>query len=85
MNWKQEWKKVALAVGVFLVCFCLPVGREPSGHAVTEGLGLVQWYAREQVILRLLPALFVAGAITTFIGPTWIMKYLGAGANKLAA
>ncbi len=85
MNWKREWWKIVLAVGLFLVCLCLPVGPEPSGHAVTEGLGLVQWYAQEQVILRLLPALFVAGAITTFIGPAWIMKYLGAGANKLAA
>lgn len=85
MNWKREWWKIVLAVGLFLACLWLPVGPESSGRAVTEGLGLVKWYAREQVILRLLPALFVAGAITTFIGPTWIMKYLGARANKLAA
>jgi uncharacterized protein len=46
---------------------------------------LVKWYAREHVILCLVPAFFIAGAISVFVSQASVMKYLGAGANKVLA
>lgn len=85
MNWKQEWKKLALVVGVFLGVFFLPVGTARFDNAVSESLQLVRWYAREHVLLCLIPAFFIAGAISVFVSQAAVMKYLGAGAKKVLA
>ena len=85
MNWKDEWKKLLLIVGVFLACLYLPVGRPRFDGAVTESLELVKWYAREHVVLCLVPAFFIAGAIAVFVSQASVMKYLGARANKVLA
>ena len=42
MNLKVEWKKQAGIVGVFLLCFYLPVGRERFDGAVLEAFALVK-------------------------------------------
>lgn len=85
MNWKEEWKPLALIAGAFLVCFYLPVGSQRFDNAVMESLYLVKWYAREHVLLCLIPAFFIAGAISVFVSQTSVMKYLGARANKVVA
>jgi uncharacterized membrane protein YraQ (UPF0718 family) len=85
MNWKTEWKKLALAAVVFAACFWLPVGKARFDSAVMESLHLVKWYAREHVLLCLVPAFFIAGAIAVFISQASVMKYLGARANKVVA
>lgn len=82
---KKEWKKLAIIIAVFLGCFYLPVGIARFNNAVTESLHLVKWYAREHVLLCLVPAFFIAGAISVFISQASVMKYLGAGANKILA
>ena len=84
-NWRTEWKPLALIVGLFLACFCLPVGVPRFDNAVTEAFELVKWYAREHVILCLIPAFFIAGAIGVFISQASVTKYLGPKANKLLA
>ena len=85
MDWKKEWKPLALMAGVFLGCFFLPVGSPRFDSAIMESLRLVKWYAREHVLLCLVPAFFIAGAIAVFVGQASVMKYLGAGANKVLA
>jgi len=85
MDWKKEWKALAMIVGVFLACFYLPVGNARFDHALTESLELVKWYAREHVLLCLIPALFIAGAISVFVSQASVMKYLGPKANKVLA
>ncbi len=85
MKWKNEWKKLAGIAAVFLACFYLPVGYERFNNAVTESLYLVKWYAREHVLLCLVPAFFIAGAIAVFVSQSSVMKYLGAKANKIIA
>jgi uncharacterized membrane protein YraQ (UPF0718 family) len=85
MNWKDEWKKLAFIVGAFLVCFYLPVGTTRFDNAILEAFYLVKWYAREHVLLCLVPAFFIAGAIGVFISQESVMKYLGARANKVLA
>ena len=85
MNWKDEWKWAALLLGGFLVVFYLPVGSARFDGAVLESFHLVKWYAREHVLLCLVPALFIAGAISVFVSQASVMKYLGASANKVLA
>jgi len=85
MGWKSEWKKLVVIVAVFAGCFYLPVGLGRFNNAVTEALHLVKWYAREHVLLCLVPAFFIAGAISVFVSQASVMKYLGARANKVLA
>lgn len=85
MDFKREWKKLVLIAGVFVVCFYLPVGLARFDGAVMEALHLVKWYAREHVLLCLIPAFFIAGAISVFVSQASVMKYLGAKANKVLA
>lgn len=85
MNWKAEWKYVAWVVAIFIGCFYLPVGYSRFDDAMLEGFHLVRWYAREHVLLCLIPAFFIAGAIGVFVSQASVMKYLGAGANKVMA
>jgi uncharacterized membrane protein YraQ (UPF0718 family) len=82
---RREWKKLALIAAVFAACFYLPVGRERFDGAVLESLRLAKWYAREHVLLCLVPAFFIAGAIGAFVSQASVMKYLGARANKVLA
>jgi uncharacterized membrane protein YraQ (UPF0718 family) len=85
MSWKTEWKKLLLITVVFIACFYLPVDKPRFDNAVTESLALVKWYAREHVLLCLVPAFFIAGAISVFVSQASVMKYLGAGTNKILA
>jgi hypothetical protein len=89
MFWKSEWKSAVLLIGGFLLSFYLPVEALatalPLPGPVWESLLLVRWYAREHVLLCLVPAFFIAGAIGVFLSQGAVMKYLGAGANKVVA
>ncbi len=60
MDWKKEWKSLAAILAVFFALFYLPVGAERFEGAVIEALALAKWYAREHVLLCLIPAFFIA-------------------------
>ena len=85
IDWETIWKPLGLIVGIFLVFFWLPVGNNRFAGAVIESLALAKWYAQEHVILCLVPAFFIAGAIACFVSQAAVMKYLGAGAKKVLA
>ncbi|MGC8739257.1 MAG: permease [Candidatus Hydrogenedens sp.] len=85
MDIKKEGKFLFLIILAFFVCYFLPVGTPRFDNAVMEALYLVKWYAREHVLLCLVPAFFIAGAIGVFISQNSVMKYLGADANKFIA
>ncbi|HQN74180.1 MAG TPA: permease [bacterium] len=85
MNWKNEWKPLSIIVSVFFAAFFLPVGVYRFDNALKEALELVKWYAEEHVLLCLVPAFLIAGAIGVFISQNAVMKYLGAGAKKSVA
>ena len=85
VDWKKEWKKLAVIGGMFLAFFWMPVGWGRFTGGITEALHLARWYAREHVILCLVPAFFIAGGIGVFISRDSVMKYLGARANKILA
>ncbi len=89
MQWKKEWKPLALILGVFLACYYLPVDWLRASprleNALWEALYLAKWYAQEHVLLCLVPAFFIAGAVGVFVSQASVMKYLGPKANKLLA
>ncbi len=85
MDWKREWKVLAGIIVVFLACFYLPLGTARFDRSIFEALALVKWYAREHVLMCLVPAFFIAGGISVFVSQASVMKYLGARANKVLA
>ena len=85
MRWKSEWKVLLYMATIFLVAFYLPAGRARFDNAVMESLHLLRSYAREHVLMCLIPAFFIAGAIAVFVRRDSVMKYLGARANKALA
>ncbi|MEJ2199516.1 MAG: permease [Desulfuromonadaceae bacterium] len=89
MNWSREWKSLAVIIIAFIGCYFLPVEwlqQSPRvENALWEALHLAKWYAREHVLLCLVPAFFIAGAVGVFVSQAAVMKYLGPKANKLLA
>ena len=85
IDWKSEWKPLVWMVAAFAVFFWLPIGWPRFDGAVTEALALTKWYAREHVLLCLVPAFFIAGAIASFVSQAAVMKYLGPKAPKVVA
>jgi len=89
VNWKQEWKPLAAILAVFAACYWLPVDWLQASrrveNALWESLHLVKWYAQEHVLLCLVPAFFIAGAVGVFVSQAAVMKYLGPMANKTLA
>ncbi len=98
MPWKTEWKPFLTIVTVFVVIYYLPIDLMRNSlsvdwlpdiprleNAFWEALYLGKWYAREHVLLCLVPAFFIAGAVGVFISQAAVMKYLGPKANKILA
>ncbi|MHB8798545.1 MAG: permease [Thermoanaerobaculia bacterium] len=81
----KERTKLLLIVAVFLGAYFLPVESSRFQRAVPEGFVLLRDYAREHVLLCLVPAFFIAGAIGQFVSQGAVMKYLGATAKRPVA
>jgi len=81
----SDRKTFALFVALFLVAWFLPVESPRLQGAIHEALALTQWYAREHVLLCLIPAFFIAGAIAVFVSQQSVMRYLGAQANRVVS
>ncbi len=83
--WGTEYKKLSYAIILFVIIYYLPVSYERFENAVNSSFYLAKWYAREHVILCLVPAFFIAGVISVFISQASIIKYFGAKASKWLA
>ncbi|MDD2931751.1 MAG: permease [Fermentimonas sp.] len=82
METKKELKYLVWLVLIFGLIFFLPLSSESFMTAIYAALDLSKWYAREHVILCLLPAFFIAGVIAVFISKGSVMRYFGANAKK---
>ena len=85
VDWRSIWKPLGIIIGGFLLFFWLPVTNSRFSGALIESLALAKWYAQEHVILCLVPAFFIAGAIACFVSQAAVIKYLGVGARKILA
>lgn len=90
----KELKILAVFAGIFLAAYFLPLatpqfqeGTNPTSAKVTkaiiEAFVLLQWYARNHTLACVVPALFIAGAITTFLSKESVLKHLGPKSNKV--
>lgn len=85
MEWKREINILFWISIVFGVAFFLPIESIRFNTAVDATFDLVKWYAREHVILCLLPAFFIAGVISVFVSQGSVLRYFGANAKKWLA
>jgi len=81
----KQWKIFAAMAAVFLVAYFLPLSDPKIGGAILEAFKLLQWYARNHTLACVVPALFIAGGIITFLSQASVMKYLGPNSNKAIA
>jgi hypothetical protein len=79
---RKEWGTALLLAAVFLAAYFIPFDSARVRGAGLEAFLMLQDYAREHVVLCLVPALFIAGAISVFVSQAAVMKYFGARANK---
>jgi uncharacterized membrane protein YraQ (UPF0718 family) len=81
----KESKKFAWLVGIFLVAYYIPLGNPKVANAVLEAFRLLQWYAINHTLACVIPAMFIAGAISTFLSQASVMRYLGPNSNRTLA
>jgi uncharacterized membrane protein YraQ (UPF0718 family) len=81
----NERYKLLTILGVFLFFYFVPLGGGRIQSALLEGFRMLQEYARLHVLLCLVPAFFIAGAIQNFISKEAILKYFGPKSNKVLA
>jgi len=81
----REWKIAAGLVTVFLAAYYLPLADPKVSGAIVEAFKLLQWYARNHTLACVVPALFIAGGIITFLSQDAVMRYLGPKSNKFRA
>lgn len=82
METKKELKILFGIVAIFAAVFFMPLQSIRFTTAIDATLDLAQWYAREHVVLCLLPAFFIAGVIAVFVSQSSVLKYFGANAKK---
>jgi len=82
---QREFKTFGWLAGVFMLAYFLPLGNPKVENAIYEAFRLLQWYAREHTLSCVVPAMFIAGGIATFLSPASVMRYLGPKSNRLLA
>jgi hypothetical protein len=85
MELKKELKILLWITVVFVFAFFMPIESARFNTAIAATFDLVKWYAREHVILCLLPAFFIAGVISVFVSQGSVIRYFGANAKKWLA
>jgi len=80
-----ERQKLLLIIGVFLAAYYLPVEDLRVKNALIEAFYMLHDYARAHVLFCLVPALFIAGAMSNFLSSQAVIKYLGPESKKWAA
>jgi len=78
----SEKKKLGLYIAVFLSAYFIPFSHPKVEGAILESFYMLSDYAREHVLLCLIPALFIAGAISNFVSQNAVLKYFGSKAKK---
>jgi len=81
----KQNRALLILLGVFLLAYFVPFGSQRVSAAVQESFLMLAEYAREHVLLCLVPAFFIAGAITVFLNQQAVIRYLGPQAKKIVA
>lgn len=79
----KERDKFLIMVGIFLLAFYTPFQHPRVQSAILEAFFMLQDYAQKHVLTCLVPAFFIAGAISIFVSQASVLKYFGSGASKI--
>jgi len=85
MDIKRESKIFFWLTLAFLLAYFMPLGNVKFDEAIYAMFDLLRWYAREHVVLCLLPAFLIAGVIAVFVSQASVVKYFGANAKRWVA
>ncbi len=79
----KEWQKFLFIIAIFLAAYFIPWESTLVRQSGLEAFMMLQEYARQHVLTCLIPAFFIAGAISVFVSQAAVLKYFGASANKI--
>jgi len=78
---RKDWNLLIWIIIIFGLLYFVPSQTEWFRTSIISAFDLLHEYAREHVLTCLVPALFIAGAISVFIKKDKVMKYLGSEAK----
>ncbi len=78
---KERWKLLIIVL-VFAAIYYTPFKSIRIQSSINEAFLMLQDYARHHILLCLVPAFFIAGAIFVFVSHDSVIKYFGANAKK---
>lgn len=78
----KEYQKLLILILIFLFAYFMPIEKLSFQKAIVSSFEMLKIYAREHILFCLIPAFFIAGAISFFINKGAILKYLGPNAPK---
>lgn len=81
----RQWKIFAAFLAIFAVAYALPLSNPKVTNAIVEAFKMLQWYARNHTLACVLPALFIAGAVITFLSKEAVLRHLGPKSGKVMA
>ena len=81
----RERTKLLAFLVVFAAAWWAPAESPRVKGAILESVGMLHEYTREHVLLCLVPAFFIAGAVSVFVNQASVLAHLGAGAPKRIA
>jgi uncharacterized membrane protein YraQ (UPF0718 family) len=76
-SWRKELQVLGCMTGVFLLAYYLPLSNAKVVGAIQEAFKLLQWYVRNHTLACVVPAMFIAGAVTTFLSKAIVLRHLG--------
>ncbi|ANQ53672.1 MULTISPECIES: permease [unclassified Thermosipho (in: thermotogales)] len=78
-------KEFLVILGIFLIFYFVPFNLDVVKDSLLNGFFMLHEYAREHVLLCLVPAFFIAGAISVMLNKGAILKLLGPKAKKIVS
>lgn len=80
-----EVKIFLLLIAVFLVFYFVPFDSPLVSRSVLNGFKMLNDYARQHVLLCLVPAFFIAGTISAMLRKDAVLKLLGPNAKRFVS
>ncbi|MFZ5826661.1 MAG: permease [Bacillota bacterium] len=81
----EELRKLLWLVAAFLAAYAIPFDHPRVSGAILEAFYMLQEYAREHVLFCLVPAFFIAGAISLFVSQASVIRYFSGQARPWLA
>jgi len=79
----KERTKLIWIISIFLASYYIPWSHPVIRQSGFEAFMMLQEYARKHVLTCLIPAFFIAGAISVFVSQASVLKYFGSQAKKI--